>query len=182
MSLKHGLLGLLNYQPMTGYELNKDFNTSLGFFWQATGSQIYFELDAMEEKGWLVSEHIVQKERPNKRVYSITSEGKAEFRRWLLLPPSRVMKSARQKSTLLMRVFFGGEVDKEKTLEVLRSFREEIVVEVENLKENEKILVQAEQDFGVELATYWKLVAICGDIMSKARLEWADKAIAILES
>ena len=35
MSLKHGLLGLLNYGSMTGYELDKIFRDSLSFFWQA---------------------------------------------------------------------------------------------------------------------------------------------------
>lgn len=32
MSLKHGLLGLLGYGNMTGYELNQTFEQSLGFF------------------------------------------------------------------------------------------------------------------------------------------------------
>ena len=35
MALKQGLLGLLNYGEMTGYELAKAFNDSLSFFWQA---------------------------------------------------------------------------------------------------------------------------------------------------
>ena len=56
MSLKHGLLGLLNYGSMTGYELNKVFRDSLSFFWQAKTSQIYRELDAMERCGWLTSD------------------------------------------------------------------------------------------------------------------------------
>ena len=41
MALKQGLLGLLNYGEMTGYELAKVFNDSLSFFWQAQTSQIY---------------------------------------------------------------------------------------------------------------------------------------------
>lgn len=32
MSLKHGLLGLLNYNSMTGYDLSKFFSDSLSFF------------------------------------------------------------------------------------------------------------------------------------------------------
>ena len=68
MSLKHGLLGLLNYSSMTGYELDKAFKVSLSFFWQAKTSQIYRELDAMETNGWLSSQRIIQSEKPNKRV------------------------------------------------------------------------------------------------------------------
>ncbi|MCL2350821.1 MAG: PadR family transcriptional regulator, partial [Defluviitaleaceae bacterium] len=76
MSLKHGLMGLLSQKPMTGYDLDKEFNASLGFFWPAQYSQIYAELDKMEKKGWLVSRRVVQEDKPNKRVYSLTAEGK----------------------------------------------------------------------------------------------------------
>ncbi len=42
--LKHGILGLLNYHPMTGYEIMLVFRDSLRFFWSAQTSQIYREL------------------------------------------------------------------------------------------------------------------------------------------
>ncbi|MDR2589569.1 MAG: PadR family transcriptional regulator, partial [Oscillospiraceae bacterium] len=89
MSLKHGLLGLLNYDgPMTGYDLDKEFKRSLGYFWYAKQQQIYRELDEMEIKGWLTSERVIQNEKPNKRVYSITEDGKTEFVDWLNSPES----------------------------------------------------------------------------------------------
>lgn len=86
MSLKHGLLGLLNYGSMTGYELDKIFRDSLSFFWQAKTSQIYRELDTMECHGWLTSERIIQNDKPNKRVYTITDSGKEELGNWLSMP------------------------------------------------------------------------------------------------
>src|SRR3989442_212646 len=51
MSLKHALLGFINYGPMTGYELKKFFNTSVAHFWNAELSQIYPALKAMESDG-----------------------------------------------------------------------------------------------------------------------------------
>ena len=53
MSLKHGLLGLLNYGNMTGYDIDRTFKDSLFLFWQAQTSQIYRELNTMEKLGWL---------------------------------------------------------------------------------------------------------------------------------
>ena len=77
MSLKHGLLGLVSSEgSMTGYELDKFFKNSLNYFWQAKTSQIYRELKAMEDLGWLTSERVIQEDKPNKKVYSITAEGK----------------------------------------------------------------------------------------------------------
>lgn len=72
MSLKHGLLGLLNYGKMSGYELNKTFNDSLYFFWKIQISRIYRELNHMEKTGWLTSETVFQTDKPNKRLYSLT--------------------------------------------------------------------------------------------------------------
>src|SRR5947208_3178589 len=53
MSLKHALLGFINYGPMTGYEPKKFFDTSVALFWQLTidcGLKVHkAELDWTEE-------------------------------------------------------------------------------------------------------------------------------------
>ena len=48
--LKHGILGLLNYKEMTGYEIMEIFRDSLNYFWDAKTSQIYRELQGLEQK------------------------------------------------------------------------------------------------------------------------------------
>ena len=48
--LKHGILGLINYHEMTGYEIMQTFKDSLNFFWKAQTSQIYRELQVLEKK------------------------------------------------------------------------------------------------------------------------------------
>jgi|GEM_PF-1465501 len=102
LSLKHGLLGLLSQSPKTGYELDKQFNALLGSFWQAKTSQIYRELDTMEKTGWLSSERVLQEEKPNKRVYSITYTGQSEFEDWM----QHGAIDLSIKSAFLMRIFF----------------------------------------------------------------------------
>ncbi|MCL2857170.1 MAG: PadR family transcriptional regulator [Oscillospiraceae bacterium] len=183
MSLKHGLLGLLNYAPMTGYELNKEFNGSLGYFWQAKASQIYRELDSMEQSGWLTSKRVVQDEKPNKRIYSITAQGKTEFLDWLSsLDPLKNL--GRMKNAFLIRVFFGGELSREQTLELFRSFREIILEQSKQMQAVKDEINSLTPDAGYDSnkAVYWKLTALSGEIMYKANLEWVDKAIEILEN
>jgi len=183
MSLKHGLLGLLNYEPMTGYDLNKEFNGSLGYFWTAKASQIYRELDAMEKCGWLTSERVIQDEKPNKRVYSLTAQGKSEFMNWLSsLAPIKGPRSMR--NAFMMRVFFGGELRKEQTLELLRAIRE---IMHERLEQMQKVYDEIDSIALIDERTahnaiYWKLTALSGEIINQAQLEWADKSIEILES
>ena len=178
MSLKHGLLGLLNTEgAMTGYDLDKFFKSSLNYFWQAKTSQIYRELSAMEGVGWLTSERVFQEEKPNKRVYSITPQGKMELIRWLSSPDIDLGSNA--KSPFLMRIFFSGEVEKEQTLKLLREYREQAINAVNQMEEVLR-LIEAEKADYPKHSAYWKLTALHGHINCKAAIEWADEAIAIL--
>ena len=182
MSLKHGLLGLLNYGSMTGYELDKTFKDSLSFFWQAKTSQIYRELDTMERHGWLTSERIIQNEKPNKRVYTITDSGKKELENWLSMPESDIADAMRVRNAFLMRVFFAGETSTEQSLEMLRTYREKCMEASKGMSAAYDAISEYEVVVGNdEKSKYWKIVAIYGDEFIHASLTWADKAIAVLE-
>ena len=51
MSLEYAILGFLNYQPFSGYDLKKLFDTSVRHFWPADQSQIYRTLARLTEQG-----------------------------------------------------------------------------------------------------------------------------------
>ena len=67
--LKHGILGLLNYGDMSGYEIREVFKDSLNYFWTAQTSQIYRELGVLEKNGWIVKQTIEQDGKPNKYLF-----------------------------------------------------------------------------------------------------------------
>ena len=117
MSLKHGLLGLLDYGSMTGYDLCKAFDDSLAFFWQATRSQVYRELTAMEKNKWLESDLVIQTGKPNRKVYKLTKEGREELDRWLATPAG--MEDLENRSAFLMRLFFSSRLNPRQTMENL---------------------------------------------------------------
>lgn len=167
---------------MTGYELDKAFRVSLSFFWQAKTSQIYRELDAMELCGWLTSERIIQSEKPNKRVYTITNSGKEALDNWLSLPGSDIDHAMRVKSAFLMRVFFAGETGTEQALKMLRAYRENCLERIKGMND----AYEAISEYGTVISNnkkskYWEIVALYGDVFFDAGLAWADKAIALLE-
>ncbi len=84
MSLAHAILGMLKLEPMTGYALKTQcFDTSIVHFWPADQAQIYRTLDSMTERGWIESQIEFQGTRPNRKVYSITADGRTELDRWL---------------------------------------------------------------------------------------------------
>lgn len=187
MSLKHGLLGLLNYKSLTGYELDKTFRSSLSFFWQAKTSQIYRELDAMEEKGWLNSQRIMQTEKPNKRVYTITHSGKEELANWFSLPDSDIADAMRVKSAFLMRIFFAGETTTQQALALLRSYREKCMESKNALSlahvsaSSYAETITPETITAEKRVTFWKLSILYGESYYASGIAWADQAIALLE-
>jgi PadR family transcriptional regulator, regulatory protein AphA len=86
MSLEYAVLGFLSYRPMSGYDLKKYFDQSVGHFWSATQSHIYKALDGLQMKGLVDAELIAQQGRPNRKEYRITDSGRAALRNWLTTP------------------------------------------------------------------------------------------------
>jgi DNA-binding PadR family transcriptional regulator len=80
------LLGLLHEGPRTGGQLMTAAQRRLGAYWSMTRSQVYRELPALAEAGY------VKLGKPGARSsqpYSITPAGKRAFTRWLAEPPGR---------------------------------------------------------------------------------------------
>ena len=51
MSLRFAILGYLSTGPGTGWDISRQFDTGLGWFWTARHSQIYPELKRMTQEG-----------------------------------------------------------------------------------------------------------------------------------
>lgn len=182
VSLKHGLLGLLNYGPMTGYELDKVFKDSLNFFWQAQTSQIYRELNAMEKSGWLTSEIEIQTGKPNKKLYSITDAGKKELLIWLSQnTPDEEFKI---RSGFLLKLFFSGERSVQESIAMLKAFQSECEKRVVFLSQTDSSIEQygeAISNDDNKKMVYWSLTARFGKAYMDMCLDFAGDAIKILE-
>jgi DNA-binding PadR family transcriptional regulator len=94
------LLGLLHEGPMTGGQLMAAAGRRLGAFWSMTRSQVYRELPALADMGY------VKLGKPGARSsqpYSITPAGKRAFVRWLGEPAGREAL----RNPVALRVAFG---------------------------------------------------------------------------
>lgn len=86
MSLPHIILGMLRKSPKSGYDLKKELDNVIHYFWEADISRIYRNLNRMEAKGWVRFETVIQEDNPNKKVYSLTEAGMKELQAWLAEP------------------------------------------------------------------------------------------------
>jgi DNA-binding PadR family transcriptional regulator len=86
MALEHAILVSLAERASTGYDLARRFDKSIGHFWTATHQQVYKVLARMESAGWIASTHVAQDGRPDKKVYDLTDDGRAELQDWIDRP------------------------------------------------------------------------------------------------
>jgi len=86
MALGDAILACLTERPMTGYELAKTFDSSIGFFWKADHQQIYRELSKLRDRGHIQGREVVQSGKPNKLIYTLTPEGRTALRHWAARP------------------------------------------------------------------------------------------------
>ncbi len=172
--LKYGILGLLNYYPMTGYEIMIVFRDSLHFFWSAQTSQIYRELQTLETKGWVEKTTVPQQGKPDKNIYNITPVGREELLHWLS-DGEPVLSS---RSQILMKVFFLGEQGREENIRYFEGLREYCGIFLQSLDAAQEHIAQYRTLISVpEKAAYWEMTVDFGRRNMRMYMDWAQSCI-----
>ena len=109
MSLRHAILGFLALKPMSGYDLRKTFDASVGYFWPADQAQIYRTLAKLVDDGLVTVATEEQAARPNRRIHTIHPAGLAALDAWLAEP----VASAPAREPFLLKLFLGGRLGAE---------------------------------------------------------------------
>jgi PadR family transcriptional regulator, regulatory protein AphA len=179
MSLEYAILGYLNYQPFSGYDLKKIFDNSVRHFWYADQSQIYRTLARLTERGWAEVEVVEQTDRPDRKVYSITPAGREELHRWLAGP----FPSDSPHSSPLIQVFFAGQLS---DAEILEKFKQAAAMFRTTLDRYDQVPAQI-SDYTEIVGSprenyFWMLTLDLGIRNTKAQLEWAENVIRVIEN
>lgn len=176
--LKHGILGLLNYSQMTGYEIMEVFRDSLNFFWNAQTSQIYRELQGLEQQKWASKTVIPQNGKPDKNIYSITPEGKEELLKWL----ADGNLGINFKLPVLMKVFFLGEQSPQENICHFKSIKEICEIYLKSLELVPQYIEAYSNLIGQkEKALYWQMTVDYGRRNLQTLIDWAQDCIDQLE-
>ena len=180
--LKFALLGSLNYQPMSGYDLKQFTDRSTSNFWHAELSQIYVTLKALEKEGLISSTAVPQTLRPDRRVYSITPAGQQALNNWLNEPFTAIDQ---YKDTLLLKLFFSARVERESLLAQLRLQRglhQKLVddfqtVTADMIAETAQKVPELRKD-----ALLWEATRRFGQQTEETYLRWLDETIQMVEA
>jgi DNA-binding PadR family transcriptional regulator len=174
MALGDAILACLTERPMTGYELAKTFDSSIGFFWKADHQQIYRELSRLRDRGHIQGREVVQSGKPNKLVYTLTAEGRAALRQWAARPssPSSI------KDDLLVRLYALDSID-------IEPLRTDLMARLEyhrdRLSRYERILKKRFPEGAATPADTGKLLLLrMGLRYERAAAEWCEEALETL--
>ncbi|MFL0247102.1 PadR family transcriptional regulator [Candidatus Clostridium stratigraminis] len=82
---RYVLLGLLQEENLSGYELKKIIDIRMSFFWQESYGQIYPELSKMAAEGLVeISNRDPEGDLKREKIsYKITPKGANEFKKWM---------------------------------------------------------------------------------------------------
>ena len=181
MSLRNILLGMMR-RPHSGYDVKKEFDSSLRNFWRAELSQIYPALQKLEKDGLLTSDTVDSDQGPKRVVYSRTDAGEQAFREWLEDGPI----VGTERIGFLAQSFFLGQLeDNDAAIRFFTELRKYFADRLEHLSAREAEWAEADPRYPDDLPDhdfFPQLTLDCGLHRIRATLDWCDKTLARLEA
>ncbi|MBW3664609.1 MAG: PadR family transcriptional regulator [Actinobacteria bacterium] len=116
MSVKDGLLALLNGEAKHGYQLKVDFESSTGGAWTINIGQVYTSLQRLERDG-LVE---LAEDDGERKSYRLTEAGREHLESWLLGPVDR---STDTRDEVVMKILLAASTDAGDPLAVIAAQR-----------------------------------------------------------
>jgi PadR family transcriptional regulator AphA len=163
------ILGVLSWGPMSGYDVKKTVDSTVGYVWGPAKSAIYAVLPRLVADGLATARKVTQSQRPDKVVYRITSAGRASLKAWIEETPAPPDPN---RNPLLLKLFFGDLSSPEVLADQVRARR----LEAERLRE-EMDRFEAEAD---PADLYTALTRAWGREYADAVIRWARASEAQL--
>ncbi|GIF77640.1 PadR family transcriptional regulator [Asanoa siamensis] len=167
MSIRHGLLALLERGPMYGYQLRASFEESTGATWPLNIGQVYTTLARLERDGLV---RPLPENDGGQRPYELTDLGRAEIAVWFVTPISRTDRPRDELAIKLALALTTPGVDVRAVVQTQRTATIQTLQELTRLK-------QRSDDPG-DLS--WRLILDAMVFQAEAEVRWLDHCEASL--
>jgi DNA-binding PadR family transcriptional regulator len=163
MSIRHGLLALLERGPRHGYQLRSEFDAATGATWPLNVGQVYSTLDRLERDGLVGQDG--QADAEGRIAYRITDLGRHELALWFGSP---VTRQGAPRDELAIKLALAVTTPGIDVLAVVQTQRS---ATMSSLQELTRLKARADGDAG-ELA--WSLVLDSLVFRAEAEIRWLD--------
>ncbi|BEP13247.1 helix-turn-helix transcriptional regulator [Acidothermaceae bacterium B102] len=163
MSVRLGLLALLDESDMYGYQLRATFEQRTGATWPLNIGQVYTTLNRLERDG-LVEESGDDGE--GHQTYRITEAGRAEVHRWFVTPVSR---TAAPRDELAIKLALAVQA---RDLDVTTIIATQRTETLRTLQDYTRLKAKVDPSDPGEVA--WLLVLDAMVFQAEAEVRWLD--------
>ncbi len=167
MSVKHGILALLERGSRYGYQLRAEFEHATGGTWPLNIGQVYTTLSRLERDGFV---RALPEGDGGQRPYEITDAGRAEITLWFATPISRADRPRDELTIKLALAITTPGVDVRAVVQTQRSATMRMLQEYTRQK--------LRADDPADLA--WRLVLEAMVFQAEAEVRWLDHCEASL--
>jgi PadR family transcriptional regulator, regulatory protein AphA len=169
------ILGFLSTQPsLSGYDIRKAVQESVGHFWSESYGQIYPALKRLAAEGLIVPSGPVSPGKRKRQEYSLTEAGRASLRRWLALP----FQHDPPRNEFLLKLFFGREAAPGVVASHIHQIQESSRQLLATLTEIEAFVQNHPSQNPHE--PYQMLTLKAGVALARTTLDWCESALATL--
>lgn len=168
------LLGLLDWRPMSGYDIKKIVENNIRDFWHESYGNIYPTLQRFVDEGLAERRVERQEGRPDRIEYSITPRGREELVAWLKRPT----RPRRTRDIFLAKFIFSHLLSKESNIEQIEEYRR---VKGERLEWYRETLASLEETARSSRKLLLEFLAMRQGLMiMETRLKWCDEVLTVL--
>ncbi|WP_018353551.1 PadR family transcriptional regulator [Longispora albida] len=167
MSVKHGLLALLEHGPRYGYQLRASFEESTGATWPLNIGQVYTTLSRLERDDLV---RALPESDGGQRPFEITERGRAELRSWFATPVARADRPRDELAIKLSLALTTPGVDVAAVVQTQRTATMRALQEYTRLKSSARLPADLP----------WLLVLDALIFQAEAEARWLDHCEASL--
>lgn len=153
---------------ISGYDLLKAVEKSVGYLWTPTKSHLYAVLPRLVERGLATRRSAPGARGPERQLYRVTRKGERLARAWLEEPVPG------DRELFLLKVFYGGLMSREALAAHYRLFREERHAYLDDLRGIQN--TRTGHDY------YHYFLLRLGIERTEHEIRWADETLEELES
>jgi DNA-binding PadR family transcriptional regulator len=164
MSIRHGLLALLERGQMYGYQLRTAFEAETGATWPLNIGQVYSTLTRLERDGLV---RALPEHDGGQRPYEITAEGRTELALWFATPIAHADRPRDELAIKLALALTTPGVDVGAVVQTQRTATMRTLQQYTRLKKGDAELP-------------WRLVLDSLIFQAEAELRWLDHCEASL--
>jgi DNA-binding PadR family transcriptional regulator len=176
MAAEHAILGLLALSESGmghGYDLARQFSPEapLGNVVRLESGMVYHHLKKLERLGWVTAVPVTKPGRPTRRLFALSSSGRAELRRWLAEPVARTREI---RLDFLVKLYLALLLDPALAVRLVDEQRQLCARLVESLS-NRLRRTQGEEMQDVDAASFGDMVLDMRLAQTQTALAWLDR-------